>query len=139
MSRGGYRLGSGRPLGVPNRVNKEIRAVLADLDPPAVNRLQALIQSTDEGIAIRAIELILPYLHGKPPRSIQVETYNAFQVLEPEIVDGLPPALLRKLLLRQPILPEDLADCPLELVKQLAYQEDGNDNQVGEPDRHEDE
>ena len=139
MSRGGHRIGSGRPLGRLNRVKKEIQAVLADLDPPAVDRLQSLIHSTDEGIAIRAIELILSYLHGKPPRSVQVETYNSFQVLEPELVDGLPPALLRKLLLRQTILPEDLADCPLELVKQLAYQEDGNDNQVGEPDRHEDE
>ena len=138
MARGGYRPGSGRPLGAPNRVKKEIQAVLADLDPPAVDRLQALIHSTDEAIAIRAIELILSYLHGKPPRSVQVETYNAFQVLEPELVDGLPPALLRKLLLRQTILPEDLADCPLELVKQLAIQEDGNDNQVGEPDSRED-
>ena len=139
MARGGYRPGAGRPWGAPNRVKKEIQAVLADLDPPAVDRLQALIHSTDEGIAIRAIELILSYLHGKPPRSIQVESYNAFQVLEPELVDGLPPALLRKLLFRQTILPEDLANCPLELVKQLAYDGEDNDNQDGEPDRREDE
>ncbi len=138
MSRGGYRTGSGRPLGALNRVKKEIQAVLADLDPPAVDRLEALIHSENEAIAIRAIELILSYLHGKPPRSIQVESYNAFQLLEPELVDGLPPALLRKLVLRQTILPEDLADYPLELVKKLAYQEEGNDTQVKEPDSHED-
>jgi len=139
MARGGYRPGSGRPLGAPNRVKREIQEALGPLDYPAVDRLLALIHSENEAIAIRGIELIFAYLHGKPRHSVQVETHNTFEVLEPEILDGLPPPLLRKLLLRQTILPEDLADCPLELVKQLAYQEDGNENQVGEPDRREDE
>jgi hypothetical protein len=72
---GGFRENSGRPPGVPNRVTKEIRELLAPLDAPAVARLRKLIDSEDDGVAFKCVELTLNYLYGRPRAAVEIEAH----------------------------------------------------------------
>lgn len=97
MPRGGYRDGAGRPLGTPNRVTREIRELLGPLDEPAVDRLKVLIDSEDQAIALKATELVLGYLHGKPRNAVEIETRS--RRVTPEDIEALnlSPEQLRRL------------------------------------------
>ncbi len=119
-NKGGYRPGAGRPVGVPNRVTTEIREALRDLDRPAVGRLEILLKSEDEGIAMRAVELTLSYIHGKPRNEVKIEATSAPQILSPEVLDDLPPIVLKKLLAGQRIKPGDYEGLPPEVLRRIA-------------------
>ncbi len=121
---GGYRPGAGRPLGSPNKISREIRDTLACLDQPALDRLGTLIESEDEAIAIRAVELCLAYLHGKPRQSVRVEAHRIHGVFTPQELDDLPPGVLRKLLSGQHITAEDLKGVPYGVICRLARREE---------------
>lgn len=97
MARGGYREGAGRPPGTPNKISQHIREALAPLDQPAIERLQKLIQSQDEAVAIRAIELHLNYRAGKPRYQVEVESRADTRRVRPEDLAGLPEDVLRRL------------------------------------------
>ena len=98
MSRGGYRDGAGRPLGTPNRVTREIRELLGPLDEPAVDRLKVLIDSEDQSIALKATELVLGYLYGRPRNAFEIETKSRKRVTPEEIEAlNLSPEQLRRL------------------------------------------
>ena len=119
-NKGGYRPGAGRPVGVPNRVTNEFREALRDLDQPAVGRLQTLLKSEDEGIAMRAVELTLSYIHGKPRKEMKIETTSAPKILSPQELDDLPANVLRKMLSGQRIKPEDFEGLPPEVLRRIA-------------------
>jgi hypothetical protein len=97
MPRGGYREGAGRPTGTPNKISQQIRDALAPLDQPAIERLQKLIQSQDEAVAIRAIELHLSYRCGKPRYQVEVESHGDTSRIRPEDLVGIPEHVLRRL------------------------------------------
>jgi len=119
-NKGGYRPGAGRPVGVPNRVTTEFREALRDLDQPAVDRLQTLLESKDETIAMRAVELTLSYIHGRPRNEMKIEATSAPKSLSPEKVEDLPPIVLKKLLTGQRIQPEDYEGLPQEILRRIA-------------------
>jgi hypothetical protein len=87
--RGGFRENAGRPAGVPNRVTREVRELLAPLDEPAVARLQKLINSEDDAVAFKCVELTLSYLYGRPRAAIEIEATSKRQILTVDELEGL--------------------------------------------------
>ena|SRR5215813_410920 len=73
--RGGFRENAGRQPGVPNRITKEVRELLAPLDEPAVARLRKLIDSQDDAVAFKSVELTLNYLYGRPRAAVEIEAH----------------------------------------------------------------
>jgi hypothetical protein len=97
VSRGGHREGAGRPPGTPNKISQQIRESLAPLDQPAIERLKTLIQSQNEMVAIRAIELHLSYRCGRPRYQVEVESHGDIGRITPQDLVGLPKDVLRRL------------------------------------------
>ena len=86
--RGGFRQNAGRPAGVPNKVSAEIRELLAPLDEPAVNRLRKLIDSEDDAVAFKCVELTLSYLYGRPRAAVEIETSVIHRTISPEDLEA---------------------------------------------------
>lgn len=57
---------AGRPPGARNRRTKEIETILRPQVPRAKKRLRQLLLSDNEDISMRAIQLLLGYIFGKP-------------------------------------------------------------------------
>jgi hypothetical protein len=87
--RGGFRENAGRPPGVSNRVTKQIRELLAPLDEPAVNRLRKLIDSDDDAVAFKCVELTLSYLYGRPRASLEIDATTKRRVVTADDLEGV--------------------------------------------------
>lgn len=73
--RGGKREGAGRPPGVPNKVNREIKALAAQHDELAILTLAEIAGNAEAAAAARvsAAVALLDRAHGKPAQSIDLE------------------------------------------------------------------
>jgi hypothetical protein len=87
--RGGFRENAGRPQGVPNKATKEIRELLAPLDQAAVDRLRKLIDSDDDAVAFKCVELTLSYLYGRPRAAVEIEATSKRQMITADELESL--------------------------------------------------
>lgn len=60
----------GRRKGTPNRATAEVRSAALALVPKAMARLERLLSSRDDGVAVRAIREVLDRAHGRPAQAI---------------------------------------------------------------------
>jgi hypothetical protein len=73
MPRGGRRAGAGRPAGVPNRVNSDLRQAAQEYTPEALATLRSICNSgTSEAARVAAASAILDRGHGKPTTTAEV-------------------------------------------------------------------
>ena len=82
MSKGGKRLGAGRPKGATNQATRDIKAALQKHGQALVEALLALTKSEDERVRLGAIKEALDRGYGKPAQPMTGE-------------DGEGPAIVR--------------------------------------------
>lgn len=70
--RGGYRPGSGRPKGVPNKATAEIKAIAQPYSEEAIHTLaQIMREGESEAAKVSAANSILDRAWGKPSQAVQ--------------------------------------------------------------------
>lgn len=71
--RGGSRPGAGRKLGVPNKVNAEVREIAQRYTEKAVKALADIVENSESDSArVAAANALLDRGHGRPSQSVSV-------------------------------------------------------------------
>ncbi len=96
---------SGNPNGRPKRL-AELHALSQANFPLAVRRLGALIESSDDELAFRAIQFVFLYILGKPPEASALMHVESMRARLTELV--VPPLPASP----APILPEEATPSP---------------------------
>lgn len=95
--RGGKRQGAGRKAGVPNKVNREIRALAGQHDELAVLTLAEIAGNAEAPAAARvsAAVALMDRAHGKPAQAVDLKGNLALDVRTKEERDAAVAAALR--------------------------------------------
>lgn len=94
--RGGYRPGSGRPKGVPNKATAEIKAIAQPYSEEAVHTLaQIMREGESEAAKVSAANSILDRAWGKPSQAVQHSGEMSHTVMTKEQRDAALAAFLR--------------------------------------------
>lgn len=90
MAKGGKREGAGRKAGVPNKITADIRAVAMELTPAATRRLEQLLESDSEAVALGAVREVYDRAFGKASQVIAGDPDKpvTFQQIARRIVDA---------------------------------------------------
>lgn len=81
--------GKGRPKGALNKATKDIRALACALAPEATKRLEALLKSDNEAVALGAVREVYDRAYGKATQKIGGDGENPLRVVHRiELVGG---------------------------------------------------
>lgn len=73
--------GPGRPAGVPNKVTKDIREMALQMTPKATARLNELLGSDNETVAMAAVREVYDRAYGKPTQTLAGDPKNPLRVV----------------------------------------------------------
>lgn len=74
MAQGGARPGAGRPKGVPNKVNQDLRAMAQQYTTDALNALVDIVRNGDSHAAkVSAAKELLDRAHGKASQHVELD------------------------------------------------------------------
>lgn len=73
MALGGARPGAGRPKGVPNKVNQDLRAMAQKYTSDALNALVSIVNDEKHPGRVQAAKELLDRAHGKASQHVELD------------------------------------------------------------------
>lgn len=105
-SHGGKRLGSGRPMGAPNRLSRPIKELAANYGPDSIAKLVQLRDGAEsEQVQFAAAKELLDRANGRPRQEIDLKGDMNISVT----VNALPPT-------PRPVVIESSHNVPEEMI-----------------------
>ena len=84
--------GKGRPKGALNKATRDIKELARELAPKATERLQKLLQSDNETVALGAVKEIYDRAYGKAKQVVAGDDDNPIRLINEIVVRGVRPS-----------------------------------------------